>query len=108
MTPWREVVRAPRHVTQCFSSRETPFLAWSDPKTPLASVARAGGGAPGWEGAGTLVWPVQPRERRGLRPASPSTGTAGKRRQPGSSQRPAQNRGVCWASKTLTNTPAPR
>lgn len=136
MTPWRKVVWAPRHVTQCFSSKETPFLAWSDPKTPLASVARAGGGL--LAGKGSAPWcgrcnpmsaggsdphppPRAPRESAG-NPAPRSTplrteGFAGpvKHRQtPRPHDEPPKKVPVCWSKRrdlpvlTPVLTPAPK
>lgn len=43
------------HISQRFSSGETPFSAWWGPKIPKQSCESSG--APGWEGAGSSHGP---------------------------------------------------
>lgn len=91
-----------------FQQRRNPILSMVGPQNTPAKVARAGGllagkvpGAatvPGLFGATLRVSGTQTRV--------PLHGHHGKLWATGSSQLPAQNRGVCWAGKTEKNTPA--
>lgn len=107
MSPLREAGLGALARNAVFQQQRNPFFGVAGPQNTQASVARAGGLLAGKGPAAATVCPVRPRERWGLRRASPFTGTTGKRRQPGSSQHPSQNRGFCWASKREKNTPAP-